>query len=74
MVRHTTKPRLLRHILPARRGAVRWPEADLSAETLPVDQAWFAAAVRMMKPAPEVVRADDLQPGVSRIPPESQAT
>jgi hypothetical protein len=62
------KLRLLRHILPARRGAVRWPEADLSAETTPVDRAWFAAAVRMRKlaPEPEPAQADDLQAGVYR--------
>jgi hypothetical protein len=70
------KLRLLRHILPARRGAVRRPEADLSAEMTPVDRAWFAAAVRMGKlaPAPELVQADGLQAGVSRIPRELQAT
>jgi hypothetical protein len=70
------KLRLLRHILPARRGAVRRPEADLSAEMTPVDRAWFAAVMRVRKLAPalELVQADDLQAGVSRIPRGSRAT
>jgi hypothetical protein len=68
------KLRLLRHILRARRGAVRWPEADLSAEMTPVDQASSVAAVRMMKLVLELVQVDDSQAGVSRIPRELQAT
>ena len=68
------KLRLLLHILRAQRGDVRWLEADLSAEMTPVDQAWFAAGVRVMQPVPELAQGDGLQAGVSRIPRESQAT
>jgi hypothetical protein len=55
-----------------RRAAVRWREADLSAEMTPADRAGIAVAVRMMMAQKEFAPVDDLQAVASRTHRELQ--